>query len=85
MAPSLEEPVEVALEHPLKQRPELVAPEPGMGARHPEATQSTDQFWQNTVPALNQSKPARETPAMAAPINRYAHPPQRAPTQIFLS
>lgn len=30
MAPSLEEPVAEALEHPLKAKPELVAPEPGM-------------------------------------------------------
>lgn len=29
MAPSLEEPVAEALEAPLKQKPELVAPEPG--------------------------------------------------------
>jgi hypothetical protein len=29
MAPYLEEPVDDALEHPLKQKPELVAPEPG--------------------------------------------------------
>ena len=32
MAPSLEEPVPVALEAPLKNAPKLVAPEPGMDA-----------------------------------------------------
>jgi hypothetical protein len=29
MAPSLEEPVEEALETPLRKKPDLVAPEPG--------------------------------------------------------
>ena len=69
MAPSLEEPVAEALEHSLKQKPELVAPEPGTPNALVLHYRYTDQILQSTVPDPNQNRLDRVTLAMAVPIS----------------
>lgn len=95
MAPYIQdapiEPVDEALETPLKAKPQLVAPEPGTSTSSSTSclrfitaftlTLDTDYATQNTVPALNPNKQAKATPAPAVPTNKSAPLPPKDPTQ----
>jgi hypothetical protein len=70
MAPSFQEPLNEALEAPLKNKPDLVAPEPGSWsfAVSFESYDEANITQQNTAQVLNPNKPDKATPAMAAQI-----------------
>ena len=91
MAPSLEEPINEALEAPLKNAPKLVAPEPGWSVLVTtkgflgDVCLLTRLELQNIVLARNRSRLGKVMPAMAVQINQSAPPRQRDPILIFQS
>lgn len=88
MAPSLEEPVQVDFEAPLKAAPQLVAPEPGRFAPPPQATQKSTRLThgsQNIVLDQNLPQLVKRTRAQDAPIKQYAPRRPKALTRTFPS
>lgn len=88
MAPSLEEPVQVDFEAPLKAAPQLVAPEPGRFAPPPQATQRSTRLThgsQNIALDRNPLLLVKQTPVQDVPTKQYAPPRPKALTRTFPS
>jgi len=79
--------MQMDMDAPLKAAPKLVAPEPGQYKPLQAITassyfQALSDSPQSTAPVPNLSKPAKLTPALAAPTRTSAHLPPKVQTLI---